>query len=185
VAFLPVPVFVVLVSVVIATITDLRAFKIHNRLTLPLLVTGLVYHGVYGGGGAFLNSLLGAAFGFGILFLFYLIGGMGGGDVKLMAGVGAWLGMPLTFWIFNAAAIAAGAYALILIILNGRLGETRVRFQLMWYRIWAVGRQIGGEDRIESEVRRDDRRQRLIPFGAMVGVGLVVLLTIAWLRPTP
>lgn len=183
-AVFPVPVVVVLASVAVATVTDLRTFKIHNRLTLPLLLSGLAYHGIVGGTDALLNSLLGAAFGFGVLFLFYLFGGMGGGDVKLMAGVGAWLGMPLTFWIFNAAAIAAGVYALVLIALNGRFGETRVRFQLMWYRAWAVGRQIGGEDRVESEVRRDDRRQRLIPFGAMMGVGLVAVIVIAWLRPT-
>jgi prepilin peptidase CpaA len=39
-----------------------------------------------------LHSLFGAAIGFGVFLIFYLLGGMGGGDIKLMAGFGALLG---------------------------------------------------------------------------------------------
>ncbi|HET6574289.1 MAG TPA: A24 family peptidase [Fimbriiglobus sp.] len=176
------PVIVVLVAVGIATVTDLRMFKIHNVLTLPLLATGLVYHAVVGGADELLSSLLGALFGFGVLLLLYLAGGMGGGDIKLTAGVGAWLGVPLIFAVFLAASFAAGIYAVVLILVHGRLRETWVNLQLLGYRIWAVGRQLGGDDRIEDQVQRADRRGRLIPFGAMMGVGLVALLALARLR---
>ena len=47
-------------------------------------------------------AILGAASGFGIFLIFYLLGGMGGGDVKLMAGFGALLGasrlLEAAFW---------------------------------------------------------------------------------------
>jgi prepilin peptidase CpaA len=179
---LPVPVIVVLVAVLIAAVTDLRAFKIHNVLTLPLLLSGLVYHGVTNGAEGFVESLLGALFGFGILLLLYLTGGMGGGDVKLMAGIGAWLGVPTTLVIILAACIAAGVYALVIVVASGRIRETLVRFQIMWYRVTAVGRNLAAEDRVEETVQKNDRRGRVVPFGTMTGVGLVALIAIARLR---
>src|SRR5688572_16454359 len=81
----PPPVYVVMTAIVIATITDLRLFKIHNLLTIPLVLSGLVYHAATGGANGLLTSTVGMFTGFGIFFVFFLIGGMGGGDVKLMA----------------------------------------------------------------------------------------------------
>ena len=104
--FLTVPVAVVLAAALVATVTDLWRYKLYNILTLQLLVSGLVWHSLapsppaLGLGG----SLLGFAFGFGLLLVFHLLGGVGGGDVKLMAAVGAWLGLPLTFGVFLARA---------------------------------------------------------------------------------
>lgn len=175
---LTVPIVVVLVAVFVATVTDLRAFRISNLLTLPLILTGLIYHGYVGGVGGAANSLYGLTFGFVSLLAFFMLGGMGGGDVKLMAGVGAWLGWPLTFWVFIAAALAAGVYALALILANGNVRETWVRLQMIWHKIHMAGRHIGAEDKIESEVRRNDRRQRLIPFAAMTMIGLLATTAI-------
>jgi prepilin peptidase CpaA len=170
---------VVLVAVIIAAFTDVRSFKIYNALTLPLLASGLVYHGMVGGSGSLLLSVLGMLFGFFIPFLLFLAGGMGGGDVKLMAGVGAWLGLPMTYYVFVGASLAAGLYALALMVAHKRVGETWVNLKILWYRVVAVGRHLGAEDTVETEVRRDDRRQRLVPFAAMVAVGLVA--TLVWL----
>lgn len=178
-----IPVVVVSIAILIATITDLRMFKIHNLLTIPLLISGLVYHGVVSGQDGFLSSVLGALFGFGILVLFFLIGGVGGGDVKLLAGVGAWLGLFLTFWLFNAAAIAAGIYALVLTVRNRRFRETWMNLRLMGHRMMTVGRHLGTDEQVEDVVQRSDRRQQLIPFGAMMGVGLLVMLVIVRFRP--
>src|SRR4051812_45954857 len=78
---------VVLCAALIAAVTDVWKFKVHNALTLPLLLSGLVYHAVVGGMDGFSDSLLGALFGFGVLIVFYAMGGMGAGDVKFMAGI--------------------------------------------------------------------------------------------------
>jgi prepilin peptidase CpaA len=180
---LVIPVVVVSVAIVIATITDLRSFKIHNLLTIPLLISGLAYHGLVTGQDGFVSSVLGALFGFGVLALFFLVGGVGGGDVKLLAGVGAWLGLFLTFWLFNAAALAAGLYAVVLTVVNGRVRETWMNLRLMGHRLLTVGRHLGTDERVEEVVQRSDRRRQLIPFGAMMGVGLLVILVIVRLRP--
>jgi len=171
----------------IAALTDLRKFKVHNVLTLPLLLSGLLYHSIVGGlsdagwTAGFLNSLLGVLCGSGILLLFYLMGGMGAGDVKLMAGIGAWLGVQFTFYVFLASSLAAGFYAVVLVVGCGRVRETWVNLKIIWYRVAAIGRHLGAEDRIEAEVNRADRRRRIIPFAAMVAVGIIIVAVWFWL----
>jgi prepilin peptidase CpaA len=175
---------VALVAVLIAAVTDLWKFKVYNLLTVPLLVAGLTCHGIVGGWTGFLNSLLGAGFGFGILFVFYLMGGMGAGDVKLIAGVGAWLGMPLTLYVFITSSLAAGCYALVLIVVYGTAREAMINLQIIWLRLALAGRHFGAEDAVETEVHRAGRRRRIIPFAAMMALGLLALAAWSWLGQT-
>jgi prepilin peptidase CpaA len=175
-----VPLVVVIVAATVSAATDLWRFKVYNLLTIPLLLSGLVYHGVVGGFPELTKSFTGALFGFGILVAPYVMGGMGAGDVKLMSAVGAWLGLSLTYRVFIASSIAAGLYALVLVVMSGKLLETWINLQILWHRVTVFGRYLGAEDRVESEVIRSDRRRRVIPFAAMVAVG--VLATLFWLR---
>jgi prepilin peptidase CpaA len=75
-----------------ATINDLARREIANWIPVAALVCGTAWqisqHGWWGA----LYALAGAAAGFAVFLVFYLLGGMGGGDVKLMAGFGALLG---------------------------------------------------------------------------------------------
>jgi prepilin peptidase CpaA len=174
-----VPLVVVLVAALTAAVTDVLRFKVHNALTLPLLVGGLAYHSVNHGVDGFVASLAGAMLGFGVLIGFYLMGGMGGGDVKLLSAIGAWLGLYLTFWIFITSSLAAGVYALVLVVRHRMAGETWTNLRIIWYRLAAIGRHFAAEDSVEAEVKRPDRRGRIVPFAAMVAVGVVV--TVAWL----
>jgi prepilin peptidase CpaA len=106
---------------------------------------------------------------------------MGAGDVKLMAAVGAWLGWTLTFQVFLASAIAAGIYGLVLIIMSHKLLETWMDFQIMWHRFTVLGRHLGADEqleRVEAAVVRNDRRRRVIPFAAMVAVGIVATIVL-------
>jgi prepilin peptidase CpaA len=176
------PVVVVLIASVIAALTDIMKFKVYNILTLPLLASGLIYHAVAGGQSALLGSVLGLLLGGGVLTVFYLMGGMGAGDVKFMAAVGAWLGVVLTFYVFVASALAAGIYALVLIFAYGSLRETYVNLQIICHRMTILCRHLGSEERIETEVRRVDRHRRIIPFAAMMAVGIVFVLVYFWLQ---
>ena len=172
---IPIPVAVVLAASLVLAFVDVCRFRIYNFLTYPLIVAGLVYHGVVGGPSGFAESLLGSLFGLAILLPFYALGGMGGGDVKLMAAVGAWLGLLLTFALFLASSLVAGVYALVLVVAFGRVRETWANLQLSWLRVKALGWQLGAEDRVETAVLRPDRAKKVIPFAAMVAVGLLVL----------
>jgi len=180
-----VPVVVVFVTVVAMAVTDLWQFRVHNLLTLPLLVSGLIYQSVAYGTPGLINGLLGALFGFSALIVFCIMGGIGAGDVKLLAGVGAWLGLPLTFYVFIGSSLAAGVYSMILLLMSRRLRETWLNMQIAWYRLKAVGRYLGSDSDVESAVTRADRRQRLVPFAAMVAVGLIGALLAAWWLAKP
>jgi hypothetical protein len=49
---------------------------------------------------------------------------------------------------------------------------------VLWMRLMSIGRYLGADDQIEREIRRGDRRRRIIPFAAMVLVG--ILGTLLW-----
>jgi len=166
------PVVVVLVATLVAGIIDVRKFTIPNFLTLPLLLAGVIYHMVIGGighgwagaGSGLAGSLLGVLVGLSLLMTFHLLGGIGAGDVKLLAGVGAWLGWGPTLYVFLASSLAAGAYALFMLLF--------MKGALAWH-------GTSGE-RVEATVKQANRRRRLIPFGAMIAVGVVALVVARW-----
>ena len=89
----------------IAAVMDFRVWRIPNWLTVPGFVLGLVVWTGLAGFAGFKASLLGFAFGFGILFVLFALGGGGGGDVKLLGAVGAWLGWSATFVAFVGSAV--------------------------------------------------------------------------------
>src|SRR5579864_2426128 len=138
-----VPFTVVSIFVVLSAVTDFWKFKVYNLLTIPLLFSGLIYHGVVGGSDEFTRSLAGALFGLGIMIVPYVMGGMGAGDVKLMTAVGAWLGFSLTYQVFIASSIAAGLYAVVLICMSKKVCDTWVNFQILWHRVTVLGRHLG------------------------------------------
>jgi prepilin peptidase CpaA len=75
-----------------AAVQDLATRRISNWIPAAGLAGGLGWHVATSGWRGLLAAAGGAAAGFGILLVFYLLGGMGGGDVKLMAGLGALVG---------------------------------------------------------------------------------------------
>ena len=110
-----------LAMLLFAAIGDLRERKIRNWLTVAILMTGLARsftsaHAVAPGG-----AILGMLTGFGITFFLYAMGAIGGGDVKLMAGVGAWLGPGPTLCVFALEAIIGMLIVLIQATWQGRL----------------------------------------------------------------
>jgi prepilin peptidase CpaA len=171
-----IPASIVLLASLVAAVLDVWRFKVYNALTIPLLLTGLAYHTVSAGVQGLLGSLMGVLFGFGVLIVVYAMGGIGAGDVKLMAAVGAWLCMPLTFYVFVVSALASGAYAGLLVLSSGSLHETWIELQLVLFRITAFGQYVGTAGRLEHEMKRPDRRHRLVPFGAMLVVGLIAVI---------
>lgn len=75
-----------------ATAEDVARRRISNWIPAAALAGGLVYQMGQAGWKGLLAAAAGTAAGFGVFLIFYLLGGMGGGDVKLMAGFGALLG---------------------------------------------------------------------------------------------
>jgi prepilin peptidase CpaA len=72
-----------------AGITDFRFRKIPNWLTYPAIPVAVLLHWIIAGGHAALLSVGGAAMGLCVLLPFVLLGGLGGGDWKLIGALGA------------------------------------------------------------------------------------------------
>ena len=79
---------------------DLRTFRLPNAVTLPLILSGLLFNGLSNWGKiSFRDAVIGAILGYTFLWLLNALyrlikkqDGIGMGDAKLLAGLGAWLG---------------------------------------------------------------------------------------------
>ena len=83
-------------------------------------MAGLAFNFMVQGLPGLVNGILGMLLGFACLFLIYLWGGMGAGDVKALAALGAWLGPKLTVFLFCYMGIAGGVMALGYLVWQGR-----------------------------------------------------------------
>ena len=175
------PATVVTLASCVAAFTDVRQFKVYNLLTFPLLFGGLIYHTAIAGTEGFQESMAGMLFGFGLLIFPYMLGALGAGDVKFVAAVGAWLGMGPMLLILVIGGIATGVYAVCLMVVHNSYREAWANLRLVFFRLSSIGRQFGVDDNVESVqsvAKQVARRQRLIPFSAMITVG--VIITIIW-----
>jgi prepilin peptidase CpaA len=112
-------VWIAVVFGLLAIVDDLVRRQISNWIAVGALVSGLILQIVAHGWRGGVDGLLGTLAGGGVFLIFYVLGGMGGGDVKLMAGFGALLGprgiLEAALWtaacggILAMGAIAAGA----------------------------------------------------------------------------
>ncbi len=179
----PFPIAVALAAAAIAAVTDVWKFKVYNLLTFPLLAAGLLYHGMTGGAAGLAASFLGAGAAFFVMIVLYVLGGMGAGDVKFLTALGAWLGLPLTLYVFLAGCIVGGVYSTVLIVWASSMKEVLLNMQILLLKLSSLGRHLSSEDRVGEEMARSDRRRRLVPFSAMMAVGLVATLVWLWYHP--
>jgi prepilin peptidase CpaA len=112
-----------LIVLAVACFTDLRSHRIPNWLVLPFLLAGIVVSGWLQGWHGLGQSF--AGLGLGVLiygFLFWL-GGMGAGDVKLCAAIGAWIGPDQLFIALVLTGMAGGIMVLCWAAFGGFLKE--------------------------------------------------------------
>lgn len=103
---------------------DVRSRRIPNFVTLPAIVFGLLLHFTFGGWSQ-LATAAAAGLICGLVFLvFYLAGGMGAGDVKLVTAVGCIAGLSLVSHLLILTSLAGGVMAITLALYRGRLKET-------------------------------------------------------------
>ena len=107
----------------IATFTDLRSRKIPNWLVYPFIVVGFCVSGWTGGLHGLGQSLGGFAVGAVLFGVLAVMGGMGMGDVKLLAGIGAWIGPSQLIVALVLTGIVGGVMAICWAIAGGFVGE--------------------------------------------------------------
>jgi len=93
------------------------------------------------------------------------LGAMGGGDMKQMAAVGAWVGSTQVVTLILAVSLAGGVLAIARIILGNRVGQTiRNTVQLICYRLTS-----GLQPHPELNVQSADSKR--VPFGVAIAAG--------------
>lgn len=105
----------------IATYMDLRYRRIPNWLVLPFLLAGVAVSGWLQGWHGVAHSFAGLALGAAIYGVFFWLGGMGMGDVKLCAAIGAWIGPEQLLIALIVIGIAGGVMAVCWALLGGFL----------------------------------------------------------------
>lgn len=154
--------WIAIVVGVAAVIDDLARRHIANWIPAAALAGGFGWQiGTHGWSGAW-TATAGTLAGFAVFLIFYLLGGMGGGDVKLMAGFGALLGpgqlLAAALW----TAAVGGVMAVGVIAWRG----LRRRF---WPRA-AVGAMDGAVEPEQGEPERD--REASIPYAPAIALGV-------------
>lgn len=118
---------------------DLRTRRIPNSLTLGgaalALVLSLIFQGVHGLG----TSVVGWVAGLVVFLPMFLLGGLGAGDVKLMASLGAWLGPRLVLWTALYAALAGGVMAVVMALGTGYLRTSVENLYLLFSHFRVMG----------------------------------------------
>ena len=116
----------------LAVCTDTRRGLIPNRLTFPALFLGVAIHTLLGGWSGFMFAVEGAGVGLGLFLLPFLIGGMGAGDVKLLAALGAFLGVGHIVVAFSVSVTLGGILGLWILVKEFGLTGTFVTMFHSW-----------------------------------------------------
>lgn len=103
---------------------DLYTRRVPNALTLSAAALGIIVAATGIGDLSAGAALLGFLTGLVLMLPGHVLGGTGGGDVKLMAALGAWLGPSMIVKAFLYSAIAGGVLALIVAVHRRRVGRT-------------------------------------------------------------
>ncbi|MEC1523504.1 prepilin peptidase [Neobacillus niacini] len=154
--------FILLIVLIICVVTDVKSRKIFNIITLPAIVAGFTYYLFTNGLGGFLYSGKGFLVGFSLLLIPFMMGGIGAGDVKLLAAVGAIKGVNFVFYNFIFAAIVGGAIAFFIML---RRRELKSFFMRMFYSLLFIKANEGSLNLDKTDL------SPTIPYGVPIAIG--------------
>lgn len=175
------PVWAVTVTLVVAAVIDGLKLKVPNWITFPMVISGWAYctwaYGLPGLGWSAVGTVVGLA----CLLPLYAIGGMGAGDVKLLAGVGAWMyAMQQAAGTFENPAIAMLWSFVVSALCGGVIALFMVAAKREWGRHIGLFRLILGEiatirDPNQLSAIAADRKKSmlLLPYGIPIAIGTI------------
>jgi len=157
-----------LIVLAVATFTDLRSRRIPNWLVLPFLAAGIVASTwLYGWHGAE-QSLAGMGLGMLLYGILFWMGGMGAGDVKLCAAIGAWIGPGQLMIALVMTAMAGGVMVLCWAAWSGFLRELLSGAGNL---VFAWKGQGGMRD---LEGTLDNPKRRVMPYAPAIAIGTLM-----------
>jgi prepilin peptidase CpaA len=172
--------WLVSVVLIVAAVIDGIQLKVPNWLTFPMIISGWVFSAMaYGmSGEGWLTglgwSLAGTAVGLALLLPAYAVGGMGAGDVKLMAGIGAWVHCWITFYAFCLSAVVGALIAVIMVWRAGKMKKHSGQFVAIVNEFMT----IKNPEKLAAIAAERKSTMMLLPYGIPICIGTI--LYFAW-----
>ena len=158
-----------LISAAVGAVSDVRARRIPNWLSYGSLAIALALRGILGSWHDLEQALGGMLVGGGIFFVLFLAGGMGAGDVKLMAAVSAWAGLKQSGSLLLATALAGGVLAVVYMVSYRRVVSTVVNAgQLLRFHVTSGIKP-------HPELSLQSQASLRMPYGMAVAAGTLYL----------
>lgn len=157
------------VAVSIAALYDYKWRRIPNFITFPALGLGLLAHAISAGWGGLVFSLKGLAVGGGAFLIFYLMGAIGAGDVKLMGSVGACLGAERILTALMLTVFIGGLMALWKLVFNSSAGNIMSRFR-------RLASDFSWKAHFTAEAANINPLEDTIPYGVAIAIGTLITL---------
>ena len=158
-----------LISAVVGAVSDVRARRIPNWLSYGSLAVALALRGALESWHGLEQALGGMLVGGGIFFVLFLAGGMGAGDVKLMAAVSAWAGLRQSGSLLLATALAGGILAVLYMVSYRRVASTVVNAgQLLRFHVTSGIKP-------HPELSLEGQTSLRMPYGLAIAAGTLYL----------
>lgn len=165
--------YLIILMMVICIYTDIKGRRIYNKVLIPFLAAGFAANLLVGGLPGLLESSKGLLAGLGLLIIPFAMRGIGGGDVKLLAVIGAIKGPSFALGTFLAGAIAGGVMALALLVWHRRLLAT-----LSGCLATASNLLIRHGVTFRTVAARDEEAKPIyLPYSLAIGTGVAVSYT--------
>jgi prepilin peptidase CpaA len=172
------PIWVVTVTLIVAAVIDGTKLKVPNWITFPMIISGWVYSAVlspFAGWEGLMYSLVGTAIGLALLMPAYAIGGMGAGDVKLLAGIGAWVWGTVTLYAFAVSAIVGGVIAVGMVLVGRSWRKHQGQFWMICNEILTVK----DPDKLAAIAAERKPNMMLLPYGIPIAIGTIAYFACA------
>ncbi len=163
------PYWAVTVFLIVGAVIDGIQLRVPNWLTLPMIAAGWIYSGIWHGGEGLVWSLVGTGVGLALLLPAYAIGGMGAGDVKMLAAVGAWVYGWHTFYAFCASTIVGAVLAVLMVVVQGRFRKHYNQFLMIWMEILTVR----DPEKLSAIAAQRKPSMMLLPYGIPIAIGTI------------
>ncbi len=171
------PVWVVTITLIVAAVIDGMKLKVPNWITFPMIISGWIYSTAfspYAGWEGLVYSLIGTVVGLALLMPAYAIGGMGAGDVKLLAGVGAWVWSTTTLYAFAVSALVGGVIAILMVLARKGWVKHQTQFWMICNEILAVK----DPEKLAAIAAERKSSMMLLPYGIPIAIGTIAYFAV-------
>jgi len=172
------PIWVVTLTLIVAAVIDGLKLKVPNWITFPMIISGWVYSvalSPYAGWEGLMYSLLGPIVGLALVMPAYAIGGMGAGDVKLLAGVGAWVWSTTTLYAFAVSTIVGAIIAILMVLCQRKWQKHHAQFWMICTEILTVK----DPEQLATIAAERKPSMMLLPYGIPIAIGTIGYFAVA------